>query len=336
MILTADSEDRGKRLDAFLHERLPEYSRSRLQTWIKQELVVMHGTAVRPSYTLRGGEHISVTPANLEPLRAEPEDLPLTILYEDADLVVIDKPAGMVVHAGAGHRRGTLVNALLHHFGTLSSVNGDLRPGIVHRLDRDTSGVLVVARTDRAHQALAAQFHNRQIEKTYLALIHGRLKQSSGRVTTAITRDPVRRTRMTARLGSGRAAHTEYRVLERFADFSFLEVGIATGRTHQIRVHLSSLGHPIAGDRLYGAPAKITGAASLKRLFLHAYRLGFRQPSTGEPISIESPLPPDLSAFLATLRTADQTSRRIEHDRAASGKQLEQNRNRTDKIESSR
>ncbi len=312
MIVSADPQDAGKRLDAFLHERLPEFSRSRLQSWIKEDRVLVDGEAVRASYTLRGGEAVSLTPVDRPPLKAEPEDLPLKILYEDPDVIVVDKPAGMVVHAGAGHARGTLVNALLHHLESLpdravtvrerlSSINGDLRPGIVHRLDRDTSGVLVVARTDRAHQALAAQFHDRTVEKTYLALVHGQMKHPQGRITAPISRDPVRRTRMTAKLGSGRTAVTDYRVIEQLEKFSFLEVRIGTGRTHQIRVHLSHIGRPIVGDRLYGAPATIAGLPVLGRFFLHAHRLRFTSPSTGDLITIESPLPPELSAFLHAL-----------------------------------
>lgn len=302
MTLTPEIQDAGKRLDAFLHEALPTYSRSRLQSWIKDDRVLVDGQPTRASYTLRGGESIAVTPAELPPLKAEPEELPLKILYEDADVVVVDKPAGMVVHAGAGHRRGTLVNALLHRFGALSSVNGDLRPGIVHRLDRDTGGVLVVARSDHAHQALAAQFHEREVEKIYLALVHGRMKKAQGRIDTPISRDPVRRIRMTARLATGRAALTDYRVLEQFEKFSYLEVRIGTGRTHQIRVHLASIGHPVVGDRLYGAPAVIPGVPALGRFFLHAHRLRFRSPSTGEWISVESPLAPELASFRTALR----------------------------------
>ncbi|MFL6354320.1 MAG: RluA family pseudouridine synthase [Bryobacteraceae bacterium] len=302
MVLTTDSEDSGKRLDTFLHERLPEFSRSRLQSWIKEGRVLLDGKDVRASYIVRGGDEISVAPADLAPLKAEPEELPLNVLYEDSDVIVVDKPAGMVVHAGAGHGRGTLVNALLHHFGPLSSVNGDLRPGIVHRLDRDTSGVLVVARTDQAHQALARQFHDRTVEKTYLALVHGRIKQPQGRITAAITRDPARRTRMTARLVSGRAAWTEYRVIEQLPQFSFLEVRIKTGRTHQIRVHFSSIGHAVVGDRLYGAPAAVPDVPALGRFFLHAHKLCFTSPSSNDSIRIESPLPPELSIFLDSVR----------------------------------
>ncbi len=302
MILTAGERDAGKRLDAFLHERLSEFSRSRLQSWIKQQRVLVAGEPVRASQILRGTESITVDPAELKPLRAEAEELPVEILYEDRDVIVVNKAAGMVVHAGAGHRRGTLVNALLYHFGTLSSVNGDLRPGIVHRLDRETSGVLVIARTDQAHQALSRQFHDREVEKSYLALVHGRMKQPHGRIETPISRDPARRIRMTTKLPTGRAALTEYRVLERFECFTYLDVRIGTGRTHQIRVHLASLRHPILGDRLYGAPQRVEELPLPGRFFLHAHRLRFRSPSTGEWISVESPLPSDLAACLDVLR----------------------------------
>lgn len=304
VILTADVADAGKRLDSFVQERLPKYSRSRVQSWIKEKLVLVNGAEARASVLLRGNESISVEPAELEPLKAKPEDIALSVLYEDDDVVVIDKPAGMVVHAGAGHNTGTLVNALMHRFAALSSVNGEMRPGIVHRLDKETSGVLVVARTDAAHQSLAAQFHDRQVRKTYLALVHGRMEPASGRIDSPITRDPIRRTRMTARLGKGRSALTEYRALEHFPLFSFLEVKIGTGRTHQIRVHLSSIKHPIVGDRLYGAPASIPGVPALERFFLHAHRLEFRSPSTGETICVESPLADDLSELLGILRAS--------------------------------
>jgi len=302
VILTAEPTDAGKRLDSFVQERLPKYSRSRVQSWIKEKLVLVNGAEARASALLRGGESIRVEPAELEPLKAAPEDIDLHILYQDDDVIVVDKPAGMVVHAGAGHNTGTLVNALMHHFTALSSVNGDLRPGIVHRLDRETSGVIVVAKTDAAHQSLAVQFHDREVEKVYLALVHGPMEQITGRITAPITRDPIRRTRMTARLGHGRTALTDYRVLEKFALFSYLEVKIGTGRTHQIRVHLSSVRHPVFGDRLYGAPASIPGVSALDRFFLHAHSLQFRSPSTGEQIRVESPLPPDLLELLDRIR----------------------------------
>jgi 23S rRNA pseudouridine1911/1915/1917 synthase len=300
--LTVEPGDVGKRLDAFLAERLVEFSRSRLQSWIKQDRVQVDGAAARSSHLLRGGESIAVEPAAPPPLKAAPENLPLKILYEDADVVVVDKAAGMVVHAGAGHTSGTLVNALLHHMESLSAVNGDTRPGIVHRIDRDTSGLLIVARTDRAHQSLATQFQDRQVEKVYLALCHGKMGKPEGRLTTPIARDPVRRTRMTTKIATGRNALTEYRVLDQFEKLSYLEVRIGTGRTHQIRVHLSSIGHPVFGDKLYGAPAAVAGLPALDRFFLHAHRIGFQSPSTGNWIEVESPLAPELEGVLACLR----------------------------------
>lgn len=300
LTLTAEPRDAGKRLDAFVHERLAEFSRSRIQSWIKEHRVRVNGQPARASHLVRVGDTVEVEPAGLAPLRAQPEALPLKILYEDADVVVVDKPAGMVVHVGAGHHDGTLVNALLHHFGSLSSINGDLRPGIVHRIDRETSGVLAVARTDAAHQSLAAQFARREVEKTYLAIVHGVPKPASGRITTPIARDPVRRVRMTTKTGTGRAALTEYKVLEDFGRFSFLQVRIGTGRTHQIRVHLSSIRHPIVGDHLYGAPRRDS-----PRFFLHAWRLTFRSPSTNETITVETGPPPDFVELLKTLRAKE-------------------------------
>jgi 23S rRNA pseudouridine1911/1915/1917 synthase len=288
--------DRGKRLDQFLRERLPQYSRARLQDWIEQGRVLVNGTPEKSSFLLKGSEHIDVEPAELAPLRATPEDLPLDVLYEDADVIAINKPAGMVVHTGAGQHSGTLVNAVLHRFGKLSTVGGDLRPGIVHRLDRYTSGVILVARNDAAHRHLAAQFASREVEKIYLALVHGRTKKDEGRITTPIARDPVHRTRMTARLARGRQALTSYQVLKRFEGFTFLEVKIGTGRTHQIRVHLASIGHPVAGDKLYGAPASTLG-----RYFLHARQITFTSPSTSERITVAAPLPPDLESVLLGL-----------------------------------
>jgi 23S rRNA pseudouridine1911/1915/1917 synthase len=299
--LTAESQDAGKRLDQMLHERLPEFSRSRIQDWIGTGRVLVHGSARRASYQVRAGDAIEVEPAEAPPLNATPEAIPLVVLYEDADVVAIDKPAGMVVHAGAGVHSGTLVNALLHRFAELSGVAGALRPGIVHRLDRFTSGVLLVAKNDAAHQQLAAQFSGRQVEKVYLALVHGHVKLESGRIERPIARDPRHRTRMTARRAAGRAAWSEYRVLRRFERFTLLEVRIGTGRTHQIRVHLSSIGHPVVGDTLYGAPAKIEGRQLLGRFFLHAHRIRFEQPSTGEEVTVVSPLARELAQWIQGL-----------------------------------
>ncbi len=262
--------------------------------------MLVDGSPAKRSYLVKGAERIHVQPGELPPLRATPEDLPLEVLYEDADVIAINKPAGMVVHTGAGQHSGTLVNAVLHRFGKLSSVGGELRPGIVHRLDRFTSGVILIARNDAAHRNLAEQFASRQVEKIYVALVHGRLKIDQGRITTPIARDPVRRVRMTARLDHGRQASTSYQVLKRFDRLTFLEVKIGTGRTHQIRVHLASIGHPVVGDKLYGAPA-----SELGRFFLHARQITFTSPSSGERITVNAPLPVDLESYLGTLSVAD-------------------------------
>jgi 23S rRNA pseudouridine1911/1915/1917 synthase len=297
-----DTGDAGKRLDHYLLERMSGHSRARLQTWIKEGRVLVDGGRAKASHLIRVGEQIEVAPAESPPLHAEAENLPIEILYEDPAVIAVNKPAGLTVHAGAGTRSGTLVNRLVHHFQSLSQVGGDLRPGIVHRLDKGTSGVLLVARTDAAHRNLAAQFAARTVEKLYLALVRGTVRADSGRITKPIARDPVRRTRMTARLkaGEGRSALTEYRVLERFPGFTFLEIRLGTGRTHQIRVHMADLGHPVAGDRLYGGTAA-------ERIFLHAWRIGFLSPAfsgptTGERVTVQAPLPAELEQSLARLR----------------------------------
>ncbi|HSW50127.1 MAG TPA: RluA family pseudouridine synthase [Bryobacteraceae bacterium] len=301
MTITAHAEDAGKRIDRFLQERLPGYSRARMQEWIRAGRVRIDGKPQKPSFHLRGGETLEVEPAELTPLRAEPEPIPLEILYEDGDVVAVNKPAGMVVHAGAGCRSGTLVNALLARFGALSGAGGQLRPGIVHRLDRYTSGVILVARHDAAHRDLARQFADRRVEKVYLALVHGAVKQDQGKIERPISRDPVRRVRMTARLGRGRTASTEYRVLRRYRDFTLLEVRIGTGRTHQIRVHMAAAGHPVAGDRLYGAPARVAAPETAGRFFLHSHRIRFSQPSSQAAVTVEAPLPAELERWLAGL-----------------------------------
>jgi len=297
--LEASEADAGQRLDAYLHARLPEYSRSRLQEWIGEGRVRVNGAPQKRSYQLRGAERIQVEPADPAPLHATPEDLPVEVLYEDDAVIAVNKPAGMVVHAGAGVHAGTLVNAMLHRFEKLSGVGGELRPGIVHRLDRFTSGVILVARTDAAHRDLAAQFAGRTVEKIYIALVHGRVKAERGRIESPIARDPVHRTRMTSRLARGRTALTEYKVLRRFEKFTLLEVRIGTGRTHQIRVHLASLRHPVAGDKLYGAPA-----SELGRFFLHARSIAFVSPATGERVTVVAPLAAELENFLRAASAA--------------------------------
>ena len=300
VLLEIEPHEAGRRLDHVLQQRLPEFSRSRIQDWIKSGRVLVNGLGVRASYLVRAADAIRVEPAEPPPMEAAPEAIPLVVLYEDGDVVAIDKAAGMVIHAGAGIHSGTLVNALLHRFAELSSAGGAWRPGIVHRLDRFTSGVVLVAKNDAAHRNLAAQFSGRRIEKVYLALVHGSLKQETGRIEKPIARDPVHRTRMTARLATGRAAWSEYRVLRRWAKFTLLEVRIGTGRTHQIRVHLSSIGHAVVGDTLYGAP-KIEDHPPLGRNFLHAHRIRFHQPSSGEEVTVVSPLAGELEEWLQGL-----------------------------------
>lgn len=310
MILEVSDDDAGMRLDQFLASRLPETSRARLQQWIKLGRVRVNGAAAKSSARLRRGERVEVSPGRAAPpLRAFPEDIPLDVLYEDDDLVVIHKPAGMAVHAGAGISHGTVVNALLHRFSELSKAGGELRPGIVHRLDRLTSGVLLVAKNDAAHLRLARQFAGRKVRKTYIALVHGvpspgrsgRSVVCEGatwtRLEMPIRRDRRHRIRMTARGREGRAAQTDFRVLRQWPGFSLLEVRIATGRTHQIRVHLSVIGHPVVGDALYGAPAQ----PALPRVFLHAREITFSHPSTGQPLTIDASPPPELEEVLVSI-----------------------------------
>ncbi|GAB4418394.1 MAG: RluA family pseudouridine synthase [Bryobacter sp.] len=290
------SESEPVRLDIHLQELYPKQSRARLQEWIKKGRVLVDGEPRKPSYLLKGGEAISVDPLELRPLKAFAEDLPLEILYEDEDLVAVNKPAGMTVHAGAGQLEGTLVNALLHHFDQLAQRGGDLRPGIVHRIDRLTSGILLVAKTDYSHRKLQEQFSGRTVEKTYLALVEGQVAPDTGTVNRPIARDPWKPIRMTAQREEGREAITHWKVRKRYANFTLLEVTIGTGRTHQIRVHLGSLGHKVAGDTLYGARRHASG-----RFFLHAWRIAFDQPNTGERIQLEAPLAPELRSWLEEL-----------------------------------
>jgi len=290
-----------QRLDIYLQTLYPKYSRSRLQEWIKKGSVLVDGKPSKASHTLKGGEEIEVEPLELKALHAKPEDIALEILYEDDDVVAINKPAGMTVHAGAGTTDGTLVNALLYRFEKLSQLGGDLRPGIVHRLDKYTSGVILVAKNDIAHRKLQDQFAGRTVEKTYIALVENVISHDSGTVNRPISRDPWKPVRMAAVKKDdpelGREAITHWKVLKRYEKYTLVEVKIGTGRTHQIRVHLGHLGHKVAGDTLYGARPHES-----HRFFLHAWRIKFEQPTTGEAITIEAELAPELKDWLRSLQ----------------------------------
>ena len=314
---TASAEDAGRRLDLYLASRLPDLSRTRIQELITEGRVRVGERLARRAQRVMAGDIVDIEVLPRPPLRAAPEEIPLDVLYEDEDVIAVNKPAGMVVHAGAGAARGTLVNALLHHFGTLSTVGGKLRPGIVHRLDRGTSGAMVVARNDLAHRVLAEQFRSRAVSKTYVALLQGRIARDSGTIARPISRDPQRRTRMTARLSHGRTAQTDWRVLLRLGNFTLVEAEPRTGRTHQIRAHFASAGHPLVGDALYGASRQVrAGGVFLKplgRVFLHAARLSFAHPRTGAAIEVRAPLDPELRGYLNDLaEAADIEARRVD------------------------
>lgn len=314
---TASAEDAGRRLDLYLASRLPDLSRTRIQELIDQGRVRIGERLARQARRVMPGDIVDIEILPRPPLRAAPEEIPLDVLYEDEDVIVVNKPAGMVVHAGAGAAQGTLVNALLHHFGALSSLGGNLRPGIVHRLDRGTSGAMVVARNDAAHRVLAEQFRSRAVGKTYVALLYRRMARDIGTFEGPISRDPQRRTRMTARLGHGRAAQTDWRVLLRLGNFTLVEAQPRTGRTHQIRAHFAAAGHPLVGDTLYGAPRQVrAGGVSLKplgRVFLHAARLRFAHPRTGASIEVRAPLDLGLRDYLNELaQGADVEQRRVD------------------------
>jgi 23S rRNA pseudouridine1911/1915/1917 synthase len=304
----AAAEDSGRRLDLFLASRLPELSRTRIQELIGEGRVHVGQRLSQSAHRLAAGEVIEIEVLPREPLAAAPEEIALEFLAEDDDFVVVNKPAGMVVHPAAGARRGTLVNALLHNLRALSGAGGALRPGIVHRLDRGTSGALVVARNDVAHRALADQFRARTVRKTYIALLHGRLARDSGTITRPIGRDLRRRTRMTARLGTGREARTDWRVLLSLGNFTLVAAEPHTGRTHQIRAHFAAAGHPVVGDALYGAPQRARAGhvllAPLGRVFLHAARLGFAHPRSGQPVEVRAPLAGELRSYLDDLAAA--------------------------------
>src|SRR6266567_2781488 len=292
--LVVTKEHARMRLDLFLVKSLPEFSRSRIQQLIRAGFVRVGGATARPNQPVRSGDEIEVTEPPPEKIQTDPEAIPLTILFEDNDLVVINKPAGLVVHPGAGHREHTLVNALLNHCSMLSGIGGKERPGIVHRLDKETSGCLVVAKNDVAHRGLSKQFADRAVEKIYLALVSGRLRKPAGIIEEKIGRHPVHRQRMSASALRGRTAKTEYRVVQSSERASLIECRLHSGRTHQIRVHLHHLGHPVLGDNVY-APRL---AKEFPRQMLHAWKLGFHHPRTEEWKSFEAPLPDDFAAAI--------------------------------------
>jgi len=350
--ISVPADAAGQRLDQYLVTQIPDTSRARVQLLLEEEKALVNGKPSKASLKLKGGETITVmgdpTPP---PLRAMAEDIPLDIIYEDDDLAVINKPAGMMVHAGAGatdddRNRGTLVNALLHRFAQLSEVGGETRPGIVHRLDKETSGLILVARNDVAHRHLGKQFSSRQVKKRYIALVHGWPERPRSTISAEISRDAIRRIRMTTRGSGGRTAVTHYEVRERidspYGKFALVDVRIETGRTHQIRVHMASIGHPVVGDTLYGAAGVLRssaaprkgsrkrtaaereaerepgsgdaaanaqsqpGALRLNRNFLHAAAVELTHPRTGQPLSLTAPLPRELTSFLEKLRPPQQ------------------------------
>ena len=290
------SENDAKlRLDHFLAKRLPQYSRSRLQQLIRNGFVRLNGASTRPRQIVRAGDKIDVRESPVEQIETRPQRIPLDILFEDDDLIVINKPAGLIVHPGAGQREHTLVNALLSHCTTLSGIGGKERPGIVHRLDKETSGCVVVAKNDLAHRELSRQFAERTVEKIYLALVAGKLRKPAGVMEERIGRHPVHRQRMSVTTKRGRTAKTEYRVVRSNEEASLIECRLHSGRTHQVRVHLHHLGHPVLGDKVYGARL----IKNFPRQMLHAWKLAFRHPQTGEWKQFQASVPDDFKEAVA-------------------------------------
>jgi 23S rRNA pseudouridine1911/1915/1917 synthase len=297
--LTLDAEREGARIDKYVSEAVPELSRAAVQRLLDEGRILVNGGACKASYRLSAGDTISVQIPPPVEVEIAAEAIPLDVVYEDSDILVVNKPAGMVVHPAFGHDSGTLVNAVLARCPDLSGVGGELRPGIVHRLDKDTSGLIVVAKGDAALRDLQAQFKGREVQKAYLALAEGQVSPPTGSIDAPIGRDPRARKKMAVIQRGGRESQTEYRVLETYDEHTLVEAHPLTGRTHQIRIHLAFIGHPIVGDPVYGFRKQRVKAP---RLFLHAARLAFRLPATGERREFESPLPDDLARVLERLR----------------------------------
>lgn len=309
-LLSVSDEDTGLRLDSFVATHLKEVSRTRVQRAITDGDILVNEHAAKPSYRLREGDQIEIDLPEPPPVELTPEAIPLNIVYEDDDLIVVNKPAGMVVHPGAGIDSGTLAHALVYHFDALSGTAGRTRPGIVHRLDKETSGLLVVAKNDLAHERLSDQFRDRKVFKSYVGLVYGRVSKEHGEINAHIGRSPHNRTRMSVlRGGAGRTAHTTFEVARRFQDFTLLNIQIKTGRTHQIRVHLAHIGHPVVGDATYGSGREnsIRDATikrevhELGRHFLHSAEIAFNHPRTGKRHEFAAALPEELAAFLTVL-----------------------------------
>lgn len=308
-------EDAGQRLDRFIVSQLPDLSRSRVQLLMQEGRIQVNGVSCKASHRVASGESVTVEIPLPRCSAVEPEPIPLEILYEDANVAVVNKPAGMVVHPGVRAEAGTLVAALLDRFGGvagLSTIGGPMRPGIVHRLDKDTSGAILIARTDAAHKKLTDDFRKRLVRKTYLSLLHGKVEGISGRIELPVARDLHRRARMTTRRREGRPARTDWRIRLRMDGFTLVEADLRTGRTHQIRVHFSACGCPVVGDTIYGAPRQERVGSELipplGRNFLHAARLSFNHPATLERIEVRAPLPSELCAYLAVLGRASGVS----------------------------
>jgi 23S rRNA pseudouridine1911/1915/1917 synthase len=308
--LTVSPDAAGARLDAFVAGQIDGISRTRIQRAIEDGDVLVNDRAAKSSYRTRAGDRVEIDLPEPPPVTLLPEPIPLEIVYEDDDLIVVDKPAGLVVHPGAGQESGTLANALVYHFNELSGTAGRIRPGIVHRIDKDTSGLLVVAKNDIAHEKLSDQFRNREVFKLYVTLVYGRVSRQDGEIEARLGRSPHNRTRMAVlRGGAGREAHTLFEVADRYPEFTLLKVQIKTGRTHQIRVHMAHIGHPVVGDATYDGGRLNTVRDSiikreiqrLRRQFLHSAQLAFMHPRTGERLEFSSPMPPELLGFLSKI-----------------------------------